>query len=383
MDFALSPEQEQLRATVRAAVGALVTKQWIDDLESREEYPFALWDRLAELGVYGLIIPERYGGAGMGAMEVAVVGEELGRFAGSVGMTWMPTAVFGAQAIVGGGPEELRVRLLPQLAAGTLRTAFALTEPNAGSDAAAIATRARPDGDGWRLDGSKVFSTGAHVADEIVVSARTGPAGRGPKGITVFLVDRRAPGLTIKGIPKIGHHAVQTCEIGLSNVPVGADRVVGEVDAGWGVLHGILDYERIATAALCVGLASRCTEMALRHALVREQFGRPIATFQAISHMLAEMETETQAARWLTFESAWRRDAGLDCSKQASMAKAYATEVGTRTATRGMQILGGYGYTREYEMERFYREAKLYEVAGGATQIQRNIIARAMGIPSR
>lgn len=382
MDFALSAEQESLRRTVRDLLTAVVSKAWLDDLEEREEYPFSLWDRLADLGFYGLCVPEEYGGAGQGPIELVVVSEEMGRFGGSVNMTYIPTAVFGAQAIAGSGSPEMRARYLADLAAGRLRTAFALTEPDAGSDAAALRTRGTRTADGWVLDGSKIFSTGAHVADRLVVSARTGDSGSRHRGITVFLVDRRTDGLTIAGIPKLGHNAVKTCEVGIRAVSVANDDVVGEVDAGWQVLVDVLDLERISTAAVCVGLAQRCTDMALQHALAREQFGQPIATFQAISHLLAEMETETQAARWLTYAAAWRRQQGMSCSKEASMAKAMATEVATRTATRGMQILGGYGYTKEYEMERFYREAKLYEVAGGATQIQRNIIARAMGIPA-
>lgn len=381
MDFALTDEQEELARTVRGFLESHCTKEWLDDLEAREAYPFDLFKGLADLGLYGVGVPEEDGGSGGGMVEIAVICEELGRFGGSVNMTYVPTAVFGNQTLLGGADADMRRRFLPRIAEGELRTAFALTEPEAGSDAAAVRTRAVRDGDEWVVNGSKIFCTGAHVADYLVVTARTGGLEERHTAITVFMVPADSPGLTISGIPKLGHHAVKTCEVGISDVRVPADAVVGEVGRGWKALVRALDAERIAVAALCTGLARRCTELALRYALERHQFGQPVAAFQALSHMLADMETETAASRWLTYDAAWRTDRGLPASKEASMAKAYATECGTRTATRGMQILGGYGYTREYEMERFYREAKLYEVAGGSTQIQRNIIARQMGIP--
>jgi alkylation response protein AidB-like acyl-CoA dehydrogenase len=381
MDLALTDEQLLLQRTVRDSVGALCTKAWLDGVEAREEFPFDLYERMAGLGLFGIGVPEHEGGVGGGLLEIALVCEELGRYGGSVIMTYIPTGVFGVQSVLASAAPELRARVLPDMAAGRLRTAFALTEPDAGSDAAAVRTRAVLRGDHWVVNGSKIFSSGAHVADFLVLTARTGTPEQRGGGLTLFLADARAQGLTIKGIPKLGHHAVQTCEIGISDVRVPTDRVLGEVDGGWAALLDVLDAERIATAAVCVGLAQRCIEMALAHGLARHQFGQPIAAFQAISHMLAEMQTETAAARWLTRDAAWRKDHGLPCSMEASMAKAYATECGTRTAARGMQILGGYGYTKEYEMERFYREAKLYEIAGGSTQIQRNIIARHMGIP--
>ena len=381
MNLALTEEQEQLKAATRRLLETVCTKEWLDGVEAREEYPFELHQRMADMGLFGIAVPESDGGWGGGMVELALVCEEIGRIGGSVVMTYAPTAVFGNQILVGSGSAEQRARLLPGMVAGSLRTAFALTEPEAGSDVAAVRTRALPDAGGFLLNGSKIFCSGAAVADCLVVTARTGPADSGRRGLTVFLVDCGSPGLTITGIPKLGHHAVQTCEIGMADVRVPAGAVVGQVDGGWDVLVGALDAERICTAGFCVGTAQRCVDMALAYGLERHQFGRPVATFQVIAHMLAEMETETAAARWLTLDSAWRRDQGLPCSKAASMAKAYATECATRSATRGMQVLGGYGYTTAFEMERFYREAKLYEVAGGSTQIQRNIIAREMGIP--
>ena len=381
MDFALTQEQEQLKTSTRRLLESVCTKEWLDSVEAREEYPFDLHRRMAEAGLFGIAVPESHGGSGGGMVELALVCEEVGRIGGSVVMTYAPTAVFGNQVLVDSGSAEQRARYLPKTTAGRLRIAFALTEPEAGSDVGAVRTRARPDAGGFVLRGTKIFSSGAAVADHLLVTARTGGGEGGHRGLTVFLVDTSSPGLTTTAIPTLGHHAVQTCQVALDDVRVPAEAVVGEVDAGWDVLTRVLDAERICTAGFCVGLAQRCVDMALAYGLERHQFGRPVATFQAIAHMLAEMETETAAARWLTFDSAWRKDHDRPCSKAASMAKAYAAECAARSATRGMQILGGYGYTKAFEMERFYREAKLYEVAGGSTQIQRNIIAREMGIP--
>lgn len=376
----MTDEQDELRRTVRRFLESFCPKEWLDDLERREEYPFDLFKHLAELGLFGIGVDEEFGGVGGGMVDIAVVCEELGRVGGSVNMTYVPTAVFGNQTLLGGASAEMKQRFLPRMAVGELRTAFALTEPEAGSDAAAVRTRAVRDGGEWVINGSKIFSSGAHVADYLVLTARTGSPEDRHAGISVFMVAADAEGLSITGIPKLGHNAVKTCEIGIADVRVPSDAIVGEIGKGWAALLRALDAERIAVAAICTGLAQRCTDMALEYGKNRQQFGQPIASFQAISHMLADMETETAASRLLTFESAWRTDEGLPSSKWASMAKTFATENATRTATRGMQILGGYSYTKEYEMERFYREAKLYEVAGGSTQIQRNIIARQMGI---
>jgi len=291
----------------------------------------------------------------------------------------MPSAVFGAYALLAGS-DELKQRFLPQLAEGKLRLAFALTEPDAGSDAAAVRTRAVRDGDEWVLNGGKIFSSGAESADYLVVTARTGAPEERHRGLTLFLVDRNAPGIAMSRIAKLGHHAVQSPEVALDGVRVPDELRISEVGGAWAALNDVMDAERIAVGGQCTGLAERCIELALDYGLQRKQFGKPVATFQAISHMLAEMETETSAARLLTYHAAWLKDAGLPCSKAASIAKVYATEVASRTASRAVQIHGGYGYTTEYEVSRHFKEAKLYEVGGGTTQIQRDIIAREMGV---
>lgn len=380
MDLGLTTEQQQLQTTVRSFLDSYCTKEWIDRVEHEKAFPEDLYQRMAELGLFGIGVPAEYGGFGGGHLEVGLIAEQLGHFGGSVVFTWFPTAVFGTQTILSAGDDAMKQRMLPGMVDGKLRTAFALTEPEAGSDAASVRTQARYDDGQWVIDGTKVWSSGALAADYLVLTARTGEAGAS-KALTLFLVDARTAGITIRAIPKLGHHAVASCEINLQGVRIGADSVIGEVGDAWTGLSQALNTERLGVGAVCTGMSQHCTDLALAYGLDRRQFGQPIAGFQAISHMLADMETETAAARLLTRSAAWRADTGLPFSKEASMAKAYATECATRSATRGMQIFGGYGYSTEYEIERFYREAKLYEVAGGTTQIQRNIIARHLGIP--
>jgi alkylation response protein AidB-like acyl-CoA dehydrogenase len=383
MEFELSFEQSTFVEALQGFMAKTCTKAYIDRIESSDDYPDALWDGLTELGVFGLGIPEEHGGVGGGMLEIALACEVFGYYGGSAVMTYMPTGVFGSQTLVGGASDSMKRRFLPEIANGRLKTAFGLTEPEAGSDAAALRTRAEQDADTWVINGSKVWTSGATAADYIVCSARTGAQSERSSAITVFMVPTDSDGIMITPIPKLGHHAVPSCEVGLTDVRVPHENIIGEVGGGWRALLRTLDAERIAVGAICTGSSQRCLDMALAYGLERKQFGQPIASFQAISHMLAEMDTETRAARLLAHHAAWTMDKGGPASHTASVAKAYATELGTRSASRGMQVMGGYGYAKEYEMERFYREAKLYEVAGGTTQIQRNIIARHLGIPGQ
>lgn len=384
MDFELSFEQAGLQDTLRSYLGKHCTKAYLDEVEGAGRYPEEIFQGLAELGFLGVGVPEEFGGGGGEMLELALTCEVIGEFGGSMVMTYVPTAVFGNQTLLGDVSQELRGRFLPRMVRGEIRTAFALTEPDAGSDAGALRTRASPsdDGSAWLLHGSKIWSTGAIDADYLVLSARTGSLEDRSAGITVFLVDTKAPGLTMRAIPKLGAHAVASCEVWLEGVRVPTENVVGEVDHGWRALRRALDAERIAVAAICTGSAQRCLDLALGYGLERHQFGRPVASFQVMSHMLAEMATETAAARLLAYRAAWAMDRPGDASMTAAMAKAFATEVNTRTVSRAMQMFGGYSYSPEFEIERYYREAKLYEIAGGATQILRNIIAQHLGVPS-
>ncbi|TAK31093.1 MAG: acyl-CoA dehydrogenase, partial [Chloroflexota bacterium] len=300
--------------------------------------------------------------------------------AGTIGMLFVSVAVFGGGALMECGTEEQRQRILPGLGKGETIIVFALTEPNSGSDAAALRTTADADGDDFVLNGSKIFCTGALIADYIVTVVRTNRSVPNHKGLSLFLVDRKSPGLSIRPLPKLGYKAIQTCEVGYDNVRVPRANLMGEVDQGWPLLLRTLDVERISTAAMAVGMSDGAFSYALQYSKEREQFGQPIGKFQVISHMLADMAAETEVGRLLTYQAASKKTQGIPCSLEASMAKAYSTELATRTATRGMQIMGGYGYMMEYDMQRYYREAKLLEVAGGSNQIQHEIIAKLIGL---
>ena len=354
--------------------------EYVRDLEERQEFPFELYRGFADLGMVGLHFPTQYGGAGRPWMDLFLVATEVAKVSGSVYMALLYTPIIGGEALLGAGTEAQKRDYLPRIVAGELLVAFSLTEADAGSDASAIRTTARRDGDHYVLRGTKMFATTADVAHRIIIVTRTAADERPQNAFTVFFVDATSPGIQITPIKKLGHHAVHTCELALDDVRVPATDMLGEYNQGWRATRAILDAERIWAGATGLGAAEAAFELALTYAKQRHQFGRPIGAFQAIAHMLAEMKIDIEATRQLALLAAWRKDQGLPCSKEASMAKYYAAETAQRVATKGMQVLGGYSYTMDYDMQRYYRESKLMEVAGGSTEIQKNIIAAHLGL---
>jgi alkylation response protein AidB-like acyl-CoA dehydrogenase len=251
-----------------------------------------------------------------------------------------------------------------------------LSEPDAGSDLTHLATRAERDGGDYVVNGQKIFTTGADTADYIFAFVRTAPDVSSPRALSILLVPRDAPGVTVRTLRKLSGQAVHTCEVFLDDVRVPARNLLGEEGNGLPLIFQLLDGERIALGANGCGIAQGALDLALRHADERHQFGRPVADFQAVGHRLADMAVEVDAARLLVWRAAWRQEQGLPCSMEASMAKIAGTRAATRCAERGMQILGGYSYMVEYGMERYYREAKLTEIVGGTNEIQRNIVLK-------
>ncbi|MFQ5665573.1 MAG: acyl-CoA dehydrogenase family protein [Candidatus Binatia bacterium] len=383
MEYALTEEQRLMVTTVEDFLRAECSSAYVRELDEREQFPFELYRRFASLGMTGLHFPPQYGGAGGSWVDVCLVATELAKVSGSIYMALLSTPVFAGEALLVGGTEQQKSTFLPQIAKGELIVAFSLTEADAGSDAMAIRTRARARGDHYVLRGTKMFTSAADVAQRILTVTRTETGGRPHEGLTLFLVDAASPGLHITPIKKLGHQAVHACEIVFDDVCVPATDMLGERNGGWKVARATLDAERIWAGATGLGAALGAFELALRYAKQRHQFGRPIGKFQAIAHMVAEMLVDIEAARQLALLAAWKKDRGLPCSKEASMAKYVAAETAQRVATRGMQILGGYGYTMEYDMQRYYRESKLMEVAGGTTEIQKNIIAAELGLGRR
>lgn len=331
-------------------------------------------------GYVPMAVPEAYGGTGSPMTDCAIVYEELARpavdFAYRVALT-----AWGSMILADFASEDLKREILPQVAKGNAKLSFSLTEPESGSDAAALRTRAHRDGDDWIISGQKVFSTGAHAKDNmIIVAARTNPSGAKHKGISLFLVPNDAPNLAVRRMETISRHMIGTNELFFDEVRVPGRFLIGEENNGWSYVTRHLERERITVAAVCLGNASSAVDDAVTYAKERQQFGQPIGKFQAIAHMLADMATELEAGHWLTSMAAWRYDQGLPCTREATMAKLYCSEMHVRVTTQGMQILGGHGFTMDHDMQRYWRDARNSTVGGGTSQIMRGIIARGLGL---
>jgi alkylation response protein AidB-like acyl-CoA dehydrogenase len=375
MNFDLPEELIEIQRTVRAFCEAEVkprAREW----DEAETFPREVVGRLGEMGLMGIAVPEEYGGAGMGALAVAVVVEEVARFDGSLALTVASHNGLGTGHILRFGTEEQRRRYLPPLARGERLAAWALTEPGSGSDAAGLRTTAVPRGDRWVLNGSKTFITQGTVGDVYVVLARTEPDRR-QHGITAFILEKGLRGFTQKPIRgKLGVRSSDTAELILDEVEVPEAQRLGAVGEGFLDTLQILDRGRIAIGAMAVGLARGALEEGRAYARERKAFGRPIAEFQAIAFSLADMATETAAARLLVHRAAALCDAGVPFGKEASMAKLFASEAAMRATSKAIQIHGGYGYTRDFPVERYYRDAKLTEIGEGTSEVQRMVISR-------
>jgi alkylation response protein AidB-like acyl-CoA dehydrogenase len=333
---------------------------------------------LGELGVLGMQIPEEYGGAGLDMLAVAVAVEEIARHDGSLALTVASHNGLGTGHLRLFGSPELKRRYLPRLSTGEYLGAWALTEPGSGSDAAGMKTTAVKGASGWVLNGNKMFITQGSLGQVFIVLALTSPEKR-QKGITAFLVEKGTPGFTQRPIHgKLGMRSSDTAELIFENVLVPESQVVGELGMGFVNTLQILDKGRITIGALAVGLHRGAVEESVRYSRDRQAFGQSIGNFEGIRWMLADMQTELEAARLLVHRAAMLADAGKPYTRHASMAKLFASEAATRACNRAVQIHGGYGYTREFPVERYLRDAKLCEIGEGTSEIQRSIIAREL-----
>ncbi|TDQ45738.1 acyl-CoA dehydrogenase family protein [Actinorugispora endophytica] len=376
MDFTLTEEHEALRALAAEFVDREITPN-VAGWDRVERVPRELVPRLGELGFMGLTIDEADGGSGGDHLAYSLVMEELGRGDSSVRGLVSVSLGLVAKSVAAHGTPAQRERWLPGLCSGALLGCFGLTEPDTGSDAASLALRADPDGGDYLLSGSKMFITNGTWADVVLLFARTG--GPGPKGITAFLVPADAPGLErteIRG--KLGLRGQPTAQLFFDEVRVGADAVLGQEGGGFSIAMSALDKGRVSVAAGSVGAARGALESALAHAGQRTQFGRPIAGFQLVQDMLADMAVETDAARLLVWRAADLVDRGLPFATEASMAKLFATETAVRAANNAMQVFGGYGYIDEYPPGKYLRDARVTTLYEGTSQIQKLIIGRAL-----
>ena len=377
MDFQLDDAHRQIQQMVKEFCEEEVKAQarkW----DETGEFPFDTVRKLGELGLLGITVPEEYGGSGLDMLAVAVVVEEIARYDGSLALTVASHNGLGTGQIRYFGNEAQKQRWVPPLARGEKLAAWGLTEPGSGSDAAGLLTTAVRKGDHWVLNGSKMFITQGSVGDTFVVLARTSPE-KAQKGITAFVLEKGMKGFNQRAIHgKLGMRSSDTAELHMEDVEIPDENRIGEVDHGFLDTLSILDRGRLTIGALAVGLGRGAVEEARGYAKERKAFGKPIAEFQAIAFMLADMATEVDAARLLVWRSANLCDAGQPFGREASMGKLFSSEAAMRATTKAIQILGGYGYTREFPVERYFRDAKLCEIGEGTSEIQRLVIARSI-----
>ena len=377
MHFQLTDEQRLLRQTVREFAEGEI-RPFVREWDEAQHFPIALIPKMAELGLMGIQFPEQWGGAGMSAIDYCLCLEELARVDPSVALSVAAHNGLGPAHIFMFGSDQQKTRWLTPLARGEKLGAWALTEPNAGSDAAATRTTAVRDGDHWVLNGTKTFITHGKSADVLVIMAATDRA-RGAKGISAFIVERGTPGLRAgRKEDKLGMRASETTEVILDQCRVPADQLLGEAGMGFIGALQVLDAGRIGIAALAVGLAQGAFECARTYASSRKQFGQAIASFQAIQWKLADMATRIEAARLLTYRAAFLKDRQQRTTLESAMAKLYSSEVAVRAAEDAVQIHGGYGFVKDYPAEKFFRDVKLTTIGEGTSEIQRLVIARQL-----
>ena len=377
MDFDLTEEQKLLQRTIRG----FAESELQPGASARDEaahFPSELIPKMAKLGLMGINIPEEYGGAGLDAMSAAIAIEELARVDGAVALTVASHNSLCAGHISQFGNEEQKKKYLPLLASGEELGAWALTEPGSGSDAVALKCRATLDGNYWLLNGDKQFTTNGSVGGVYVIMASTDPS-KAKKGISAFIVERGTLGLNPGKVEnKLGVRASDTAALHIEQARVPKESLLGELDGAFQDVLRILHGGRIGIAAMAVGIARGALEESVKYAKERRQFGKPIAEFEAIQWMLADMATQIDAARLLVYRAARLKDAGQPFSKAASQAKLYAAESAMRATTKAIQIHGGYGYLKDYPVERYFRDAKLCEIGEGTSEIQRLIVAKEL-----
>jgi alkylation response protein AidB-like acyl-CoA dehydrogenase len=376
MDFSLSDDQREIQALTRDFAQAEIEPH-AGEWDREHRFPAELFTKLAELGLLGACIPEEYGGAGADFLSYILVLEELSRGDAGVGVTVAVHTSAVTLPILTFGTEEQRERFVPPLARGEHLGAFALTEAEAGSDAGSLRTRAEPDGDGWTIDGAKQWITNGRAAGTFLLFARTDPDTSSARGVTAFLLDADQVQVT-RDEEKLGLNSSLTNDLVVQGAHVGRDRLLGVENHGFRVAMATLDGGRIGIAAQAVGIAQAAYDVAREYAKERRAFGQRISEFQAIQHKLANMSMEIDAARLLTYRAAWLKQQGEPHTEAGAKAKLFASEMARRQTAEAIQVLGGYGYTKEFPVERYYRDAKVTEIYEGTSEIQRLVIARSI-----
>ena len=373
-------EQKIWEQTVNDFMDKEIGREYCRKVYQNREYPYEFYDKIIKQGWLGMMIPEKYGGIDSSVVMYTIMNEALAKHGVDIA-TCVSVTAFTAMNIVHHGTEEQKDYYLPRWMKGEIRFSISITEPNAGSDAASLITYAGLDGDHFIVNGQKVFASGAHARNNIICMAvRTDKSLPKHEGISVLLIPNDLPGIEMRLLDTLARRATGTNEVFLDNVKVPKENLLGKLNGGWEVLTGHLDMERVAVAGMNVGNAQTAVDDAIKYTKERVQFGRPVAQFQVIKHMLAQMQLEVDAARLLTYRAAAMMDMGIPARKEVSMAKLFASETLFKVATQGVQLLGGYGTMPEYDMERYFREGKQATLGGGTSQIQTSIIAKELGL---
>ncbi|MDW8159316.1 MAG: acyl-CoA dehydrogenase family protein [Bacteroidia bacterium] len=376
-NFEYTESQRHIAEMIRK-FGEEHIRPYVMELDESQQFPIQIMKKLGELGLLGVLVPEEYGGSGLGYFEYVTAISEIAKFCGSIGLSVAAHNSLCTGHILAFGNEEQKRKYLPKLATGEWIGAWGLTEPNTGSDAGNMLTTAVKEGDEWVINGSKTFITHGISGNVAVVMCRTGQR-RAKNNATAFIIEKGTPGFRSgKKENKLGMRASETAELIFENVRIPDSQRLGQVGDGFKQAMKVLDGGRISIAALSLGIAKGAFETALKYAQERQQFDKPIASFQAIAFKLAKMATDIQAAELLTLQAADRKNKGLSVTKEAAMAKYYASEVAVAVANEAVQILGGYGYIKDYPVEKYYRDAKLCTIGEGTSEIQLLVIARQL-----
>lgn len=379
MDFELTEMQKLFKKTVREFAEKEI-KPLADKIDKEEYFPKDLYKKMGKMGLMGMTVPQKYGGAGIDRVSYMIALEEISRVCGSTGLILEAHNSLGVGHIYEKGTEEQRKKYLPKLLNGEGIAAWALTEPNAGSDAAATQTTAVLDGDEWVINGTKQFITSGDIAEVVTVMAKTDKT-QGAKGISAFIVEKDTTGFKVGQLEdKLGVRGSHTAELIFKDCRIPKENLLDKEGMGFIGAMTILDRGRTAIGTMAVGIAQGALDESIEYAKQRQQFGKPIGKFQAIQWMIADMATQIDAARLLVYRAADLEEKGKPFTIEASMAKLFASEIAMKATRNAIQIFGGYGYTREYPLERFFRDVKLCEIGEGTSEVQRMIIARKLGL---
>lgn len=383
MDFELSEERRMLVETLRKFVARECPVEFARQIDRDEKFPHELYRKMAQLGLMSQPFPSKYGGLDGDVIDEVLIIEELSKASGAIGITYFLSTCFGGKSLEYFGTEQQKERYLRALCSGDAMFSLALTEPGGGSDIlGSLRTTAQKKDGAYIVNGQKTFITGAHVADYLITVVRTGASeARKAAGLSVLIIDAKSPGIEIRPLEKLGIRATGSNEIFFTDVEVPVENLMAEENAGWYHVVNTLNNERVALAAVSLGLGQAAFEYAFKYAQEREAFSRSIAQYQAIQNYLVEAATDLEMSRLLTYKAAWLQSRNKKNAKESAMAKLAASEAGFKAALNGMRILGGYGYMMEYDMQRYFRDAELFLVAPITNEMTKNFIAMEMGLP--